>query len=65
MTYLFLAVGAVLCFEGLLFALAPRRLEEVMAMLARLSADHRRAIGLGTFAAGVAILWLTRLFGQG
>ena len=64
MTAAFLAVGSVLIFEGLVFALAPRRLEDVMALIARLSLENRRLIGLATVAVGVGLLWIARLLGM-
>lgn len=54
------AAGFVLVFEGLVFALAPSRLEDLLAFLARLSVEARRLIGLSGLAAGVSLLWLAR-----
>ncbi len=62
MTTALVAIGAVMAFEGLVFALAPHRLEDVLALIARMPLDLRRLVGLGTLATGVAILWLSRLF---
>lgn len=58
-----LAIGAVLIFEGLVFALAPQRLDEVMALLARMPVDIRRLVGLATLAAGVGLLWVGHWMG--
>jgi uncharacterized protein YjeT (DUF2065 family) len=58
-----LAFGLVLVVEGLVLALAPLRLEQVLAMLAALSRDQRRAFGLGAVAAGVALVALARWLG--
>jgi uncharacterized protein len=44
---LFLGLGLVLIIEGLVFALAPSRLEDVLEMLRRLPIEARRLIGLG------------------
>lgn len=63
MTWLILALGLVLVMEGLALALAPSRLEEVLALLARLSRDQRRMIGLGAVALGVALVALARWIG--
>ena len=60
MTFVFLAIGFVLVFEGLVLALAPSRLEEALRLLATLPVDRRRLIGLGALAAGVAVLWVAR-----
>lgn len=59
------AIGFVLVVEGLVLALAPKRLEDVVAFLAALPIDTRRALGLGALAFGVALLWLSRSFGGG
>jgi uncharacterized protein YjeT (DUF2065 family) len=63
MTWLILALGLVLVVEGLALALAPSRMEEVLALLARLSRDQRRLIGLGAVALGVALVALSRVMG--
>lgn len=63
MIWLIFALGAVCAIEGLVMALAPRRIEDVLAFLARLSVETRRGVGLGTLALGVALIWLARLAG--
>jgi uncharacterized protein len=55
----FLALGLVLAVEGLVMALAPRRMEEALRLISALSLDHRRLIGLGALALGVLLIWLT------
>ena len=60
MTFVFLAIGFVLVFEGLVLALAPSRLEAAVRFLMTLPVDRRRLIGLGAVAAGVAVLWVAR-----
>jgi len=57
------ALGLVLCLEGLVFALAPSRLEDLLKTLADLSKDKRRLLGLGALALGVALIWLARSLG--
>jgi uncharacterized protein len=57
---LFLALGLVLAVEGLVLALAPRRIEDALRMIASLGIDQRRMIGLGALALGVVIVWLAR-----
>ncbi|MEV8466465.1 DUF2065 family protein [Fluviibacterium sp. DFM31] len=59
------AIGFVLVAEGLVLALAPKRLEDLAAYLASLSIDTRRALGLGALAFGVLLLWLTGGTGGG
>ncbi|MCU0817600.1 MAG: DUF2065 family protein [Cypionkella sp.] len=63
MTWVILALGLVFVMEGLALALAPSRLEEVLALLARLSREQRRMIGLGAVAVGVALVALARWIG--
>ena len=63
MSLILLAIGLVLVVEGLALALAPSRLEEVLALLARLSREQRRMIGLGAVALGVALVALARWIG--
>jgi uncharacterized protein len=64
MSTVFLALGLVLCVEGLVFALAPSRLENALAALASLSPETRRLIGLAALAAGVLLVWIARLLGS-
>ncbi|KAF0113047.1 MAG: hypothetical protein FD150_2163 [Rhodobacteraceae bacterium] len=60
MSTLFLALGLVLAVEGLVLALAPRRIEDALRMVASLGIEQRRMIGLGALAVGVVIVWLAR-----
>ena len=60
MTEVFLALGLVLAIEGLVLALAPRRIEDALRVIASLPVDQRRMIGLGALALGVLILWLVK-----
>jgi len=55
-----LALGLVLCLEGLAIALAPSRIEDVLDFLARMPLDQRRLLGLGALALGVVLVWLAR-----
>ena len=63
MATLLLGVALVLVIEGLVLALAPRRIEEALAFLITLSPETRRLIGLAGLAAGVALLALARVAG--
>jgi uncharacterized protein len=56
----FLALGLVLAVEGLVLALAPRRVEDALRMIASLGLDQRRLIGLGALALGVLTVWFAR-----
>jgi uncharacterized protein YjeT (DUF2065 family) len=60
MSWVFLALGLVLAVEGLVLALAPRRIEDALRVIAALPVDQRRLIGLGALAVGVLILWLVQ-----
>ncbi|GGE51237.1 DUF2065 domain-containing protein [Actibacterium pelagium] len=63
MSTILLAVGLVLVVEGLVFALAPSRLDEVLEMLRNMPSDTRRMLGLSALAAGVLLIWIARLIG--
>lgn len=60
MTWVLLGLGLVLVIEGLALALAPSRLEQVLALLASLGPDRRRLVGLVALALGTALVWLAR-----
>ncbi|WP_460274648.1 DUF2065 domain-containing protein [Celeribacter sp. ULVN23_4] len=60
MSFLILAVGLVLCMEGLVLALAPSRLEEALKAFSELPLSTRRLIGLGAMAIGVVLVALAR-----
>lgn len=55
------AIGLVLVVEGLVLALAPARIEDVLAFLRGLSVETRRNLGLGFVAAGVVVIGLARV----
>ena len=58
MSLLALALGLVLAVEGLVLALAPRRIEDALRLVASLRLDQRRMIGLAALALGVLLVWL-------
>lgn len=60
MSEIVLALGLVLAVEGLVLALAPRRIEDALRLVATLKVDQRRLIGLGSLAFGVVLVWLAR-----
>ncbi len=64
MTLVVLAIGLVLVLEGLALALAPSRIEDLLAFFAGLSRDQRRFMGLVAMALGVALIALARAFGS-
>ncbi|MBL4927411.1 DUF2065 domain-containing protein [Fuscibacter oryzae] len=63
MSWLALGLGLVLVIEGLVLALAPSRIEDMLATIAALGRDQRRVLGLVAVAAGVGIVGLVRAFG--
>ena len=63
MTLILLGLGLVLVIEGLAFALAPSRMSDIVAMLAALSPEQRRMIGLAMLALGVVLVWVARQTG--
>lgn len=65
MSTVLMAIGFVLVFEGLVFALAPNRLEDLIEALSQLTPDMRRIFGLVAVACGVALLWLAKNLGAG
>lgn len=63
MSFVLLALGLVLTVEGLVIALAPKRLEDIVMLLVRIPVEQRRMIGLGALALGVVLVWLARSLG--
>jgi uncharacterized protein YjeT (DUF2065 family) len=61
MSFVVLAIGLVLAVEGLVLALAPRRMEDVLRLILTLGEDRRRMIGLAGLAVGVGLVWLSGL----
>jgi uncharacterized protein YjeT (DUF2065 family) len=60
MSWVLLGLGLVLVIEGLAIALAPSRIEQVLAFLATLGPDRRRLIGLTAVAFGVVLVWVAQ-----
>jgi len=63
MALIVFGLGMVLVVEGLVLALAPSRIEDVLELLRRIPVELRRMIGLGAVALGVAAIWLARALG--
>ncbi len=63
--WVLMAVGLVLVVEGLVFALAPSRLDGLVEMMARIPPETRRLIGLVALALGVGLIALARALGLG
>ena len=51
-------LGLVLVFEGLVFALAPSRLEDLINAMSQIPLDRRRLFGLIAIALGVVLVWV-------
>lgn len=60
MTFILLGLGLVLVIEGLVFALAPSRLEELVKLIAETPIETRRTVGLIAVALGVVLVWLAK-----
>ena len=58
-----LAIGLVLIVEGLVYALAPLLVEELLDTLRALPLETRRVMGLVALAVGVVVVWLAKLLG--
>ncbi|TCP63116.1 hypothetical protein EV663_101383 [Rhodovulum bhavnagarense] len=63
MSYVILAFGLVLVVEGLVFALAPSRLDDIVEMIRQIPPDTRRLLGLTAVALGTMLVWLARSLG--
>ena len=62
MDLILLGLGLVLVFEGLVLALLPNRLEELIRLIDEMPVETRRLMGLVAVAAGVFLVWLTQGF---
>lgn len=59
----FLALGLVLIVEGLVYALAPSFIEQMLVTLRILTDDQKRMIGLVSIAFGGVLVWCARALG--
>ncbi|MDI3335234.1 DUF2065 domain-containing protein [Defluviimonas aestuarii] len=57
---LLLAIGLVLTLEGLVLALAPSRIDELLELIRQMPVEMRRNLGLGAVALGIALIWLAQ-----
>jgi uncharacterized protein YjeT (DUF2065 family) len=53
---IFWALGLVLIIEGLAFALAPSRMEEILKLLSELKETQKRQLGVFAVALGVVLV---------
>ena len=58
---LLLGLGLVAIIEGLVLAIAPARLREVLELIERLDVDLRRTLGLLAVTVGIALVWFARV----
>lgn len=58
MSLVLLALGSVLIFEGLVYALAPSLLERMLELLRSLPAGALRQMGALAMVSGLLLVWL-------
>jgi uncharacterized protein YjeT (DUF2065 family) len=58
-----MGLGLVLVIEGLVMALAPRRIDELLDLMRAMPVETRRFVGLAALAVGVGVIWLARAAG--
>ncbi|WP_208348076.1 DUF2065 domain-containing protein [Pseudaestuariivita rosea] len=63
METILLAIGLVLVVEGLVYALAPSLIEDLLQALRNLSIEQRRMIGIACLATGICFVWIAKLLG--
>jgi len=51
-------LGLAAVIEGLVLALAPSRLDDILETLRSIPVGTRRSIGLGVVALGVVLVWM-------
>ena len=59
MSLVLLALGSVLIFEGLVYALAPSFLEQMLEILRRIPEAALRQLGALAVVAGLMLVWLS------
>ena len=63
MAWVLLGLGLALVIEGLVYALAPSLVEDLLAVLRSMTLEQRRLAGLATVAVGLALVTLARIVG--
>lgn len=58
-----LALGLVLVVEGLVYALAPRIVEQMLEALRMMPVEARRLMGFLAMVIGLALVWLAKALG--
>ncbi|WP_371059271.1 DUF2065 domain-containing protein [Rhodosalinus sp. 5P4] len=64
MEYLLFGLGFALALEGLVYALAPRIVEDLLAALRALPPETRRLLGLVAISIGAVFLWVASALGM-
>ncbi|PTX56424.1 hypothetical protein C8N43_1083 [Litoreibacter ponti] len=60
MSVILLAIGLVLVVEGLVLALAPSRMEDILKALSEIPFETRRMLGLAAVGLGTVLVWLAK-----
>jgi len=60
---IFLALGLVLIVEGLVYALAPSLVEEMLEALRRIPPEARRNMGVLALVIGLILVWIAKALG--
>ncbi|MEM9434764.1 MAG: DUF2065 domain-containing protein [Pseudomonadota bacterium] len=55
-----LGIGLVLVIEGLVLALAPSRIEDMLKVILDIPPETRRLLGLAALAVGTVLVWMTK-----
>ncbi|MDQ2094834.1 DUF2065 domain-containing protein [Rhodalgimonas zhirmunskyi] len=58
-----LALGLVLMIEGLVYALAPRLVEQMLEALRQMPPEARRLMGVLAMVIGLVLVWLAKALG--
>ncbi len=64
MSVVLLAIGLVLIVEGLVYALAPSLVEQLLEALRAMPNETRRLLGLGSLALGTVFVWCAHALGM-
>ena len=63
MEYLLLGLGLVLVIEGMVYALAPGLIEQLLEAFRAMPHETRRMVGLGAIALGLVFVWVAMQLG--
>jgi len=63
--YILLALGLVLIVEGLVYALAPSLVEDLLAALRAMTLEQRRLVGFLALVSGAALVLMAAALGVG